>query len=66
VAQGEYLFSQGGNLVPKVGYRNSGLFEVKAVLDRNEKARPQTFVTARGIEYFAAKLAGVSLRRKAA
>jgi len=46
-----YLFYQGGNLVPKAQYRDQGLFEVKvSVLD--DKARYQTFVTPKGIQYF--------------
>ncbi len=50
-----YLFYQGGALVPKVQYREMGVFEVKAnIVD--DKARYQTFVTPKGILYFAKKL----------
>jgi anti-repressor protein len=54
-----YLFYQGGSLIPKVQFREAGLFEVKPYMDDQGKARYQTYVTAKGIEYFARKL-GVS------
>lgn len=50
-----FLFYQGGALVPKVQYREMGLFEVKATIV-DDKARYQTYVTSRGITYFAKKL----------
>ena len=50
-----YLFYQGGTLVPKVEYRERGVFEVKATVV-DDKARYQTYVTPKGIEYFARKL----------
>ncbi len=49
-----YLFYQGTALVPYVQYKNSGIFEVKAEIV-DEKARYRTYVTARGIQYFARK-----------
>jgi anti-repressor protein len=51
----EYLFYQGGALVPKVAYRQMGIFEVKATVV-DDKARYQAFVTPKGIEYLARKL----------
>ncbi|GGE85565.1 Rha family transcriptional regulator [Niveispirillum cyanobacteriorum] len=50
-----YLFYQGSALVPKAQFRDLGLFEVKATLV-DDKARHQTYVTPRGITYFAKKL----------
>lgn len=51
-----YLFYQGGSLVPKVQYRESGLFEVKPYVGEDGKAHYQTYVTPKGITYFAKKL----------
>lgn len=50
-----YLFYQGGALVPKVQWREAGYFEVKATIV-DDKARYQTFVTPKGIQYFSKKL----------
>ncbi|MBB4313007.1 BRO family protein [Roseospira marina] len=50
-----YLFYQGTALVPKVKYREMGVFEVKATVV-DDKARYQTFVTPKGIQYLAKKL----------
>jgi prophage antirepressor-like protein len=50
-----YLFYQGGALVPKAQYCERGLFEVKATIV-DDKARYQTYVTPKGIQYFAGKL----------
>ena len=50
-----YLFYQGGALVPKVEFRERGIFEVKAT-DVDGKARYQTYVTPKGVQYFAKKL----------
>lgn len=52
-----YLFYQGGSLVPKVQFRERGIFEVKCTYV-DDKARYQTFVTPKGIQYFAKKLGG--------
>lgn len=51
----EYLFYQGGALVPKVLFRQMGIFEVKATVV-DDKARYQTYVTPKGIQYLARKL----------
>jgi Rha family phage regulatory protein len=50
-----YLFYQGTALVPKAQYRDMGIFEVKATVV-DEKARHQTYVTPKGIQYLARKL----------
>ncbi|WP_332116083.1 phage antirepressor [Azorhizobium caulinodans] len=53
----EHLFYQGGSLVPRVQYRQAGLFEVKVdIID--DKARPQTFITPKGLQHFAKKFGG--------
>lgn len=51
-----YLFYQGKNLIPRARYRDQGLFEVKITV-QDDKSRPQTFVTPKGMEYFGAKFA---------
>lgn len=51
----EYLFYQGAALVPKVQYRQRGYFEVKATIV-DDKARHQTFVTPRGIQFLSHQL----------
>lgn len=50
----EHLFYQGSALVPRVQYRQAGLFEVKVDLI-DDKARPQTFITPKGLQHFAKK-----------
>jgi anti-repressor protein len=50
-----YLFYEGGALVPKVQFRERGIFEVKCTMV-DDKARYQTFVTPKGIQYFAKRL----------
>ena len=56
--EGKFLFHQGGGhgaLVPYVQHIHRGLFEVKtAIIDG--KAYPQTYITSKGIQYFAEKL----------
>lgn len=47
-----YLFYQGGALVPKVQYREMGIFEVKCTIV-DDKARYQTYVTPKGLQYLA-------------
>lgn len=51
----EHLFYQGGCLVPRVEFRQKGIFEVKATMV-DDKARYQTYVTPKGVQYFARKL----------
>ena len=50
-----FLFYQGSALVPKVQYREMGVFEVKATIV-DDKARYQTYVTPKGIQYLSKKL----------
>ncbi|APT59547.1 hypothetical protein RGI145_19570 [Roseomonas gilardii] len=59
-----YLFYQGGNLVAKAVYREQGLFEMKNSLDDQGKTRFQTFVTPKGLLYFARKF-GLTVQPKA-
>lgn len=51
----EYLFYQGAALMPYVKYKPLGIFEVKSTLVE-DKARSQTYITPKGIKYFADKL----------
>lgn len=51
----DYLFYQGGSLVPRAPYVKSGLFEVKSELV-DEKPRSRTWMTPKGVQYFAKKL----------
>lgn len=48
--KGTYLFYQGGSLVAKVQYTQSGIFEVKTTIV-DDKARPQAFITPKGLKY---------------
>ena len=50
-----YLFYQGTALVPRVQYIHQGIFEVVTTIV-DDKARPRTFVTPKGVQYFAKKL----------
>ena len=49
------LSLQGGSLVPRSAYCGRGLFVVKPVLT-GEKARYQTFVTAKGLQWLAGRM----------
>lgn len=51
----EYIFYEGGFLVPRARYRVQGLFEVKATIIE-DKARYRTYITPKGLRYFARKL----------
>lgn len=51
----DYLFYQGGALVPRAPYVKSGLFEVKSELV-DDKPRHRTWMTPKGVQYFAKKL----------
>ena len=51
----EFLFYQGGKLVPRSQFAQRGLFVVKPVLN-GETARHQTFVTAKGLQWLAGRL----------
>ncbi|OJH45196.1 hypothetical protein IE00_05935 [Paracoccus sp. SM22M-07] len=51
----DFLFYQGSALVARMEYRQRGYFEVKTkVID--EKARPETFVTPKGLEWLRGKI----------
>lgn len=50
-----YLFYQGSALVPKIKYINQGIFELKSTIV-DDKARYRTWVTPKGLQYFAKKL----------
>jgi len=50
-----YLFHQGSALVPRSPYLRMGRFVVKATMVE-DKARHQTFVTPKGVQYFARQL----------
>lgn len=53
----DYLFYQGSALVPRVRFIQMAIFEVKsAIVD--DKARPSTFITPKGLTYFAERLPG--------
>jgi len=51
----DYLFYQVSSLVPRVRYIQMGIFEVKSTIVE-DKARPQTFITPKGLEYLAARV----------
>lgn len=51
----KFLFYQGGNLVARVQYIQMGVFEVKSVIV-DDKVRPQTYITAKGLEYLSGRL----------
>ncbi|SMC32318.1 phage regulatory protein, rha family [Fulvimarina manganoxydans] len=48
----DFLFYQGGSLVPRAHYKKMGIFDVKCTMV-DDKARFQTFVTPSGMQYFA-------------
>ncbi|MBN8189548.1 phage antirepressor KilAC domain-containing protein [Salipiger thiooxidans] len=50
-----YLFYQGSALVARVQYTQRGLFEVRTQIV-DDKARPTTFITPKGLDYFRGKL----------
>ncbi len=51
----KYLFYQGGNLVPYVEYRRSGLFEVKVTVE-GDRSFQRAFITPKGLTYFSARI----------
>lgn len=51
----DYLFYQGTALVPRVRFLQMGIFEVKSEIV-DDKARPRTFVTTKGIEYLSSRV----------
>lgn len=59
-----YLFYQGNNLVARVQYIQMGIFEVKMTIV-DDKARAQTYVTPKGVEYLSKRVPD-SIRLKGA
>lgn len=51
----KYLFYQGTALVARIQYIHQGIFEVKSTIV-DDKARLQTYVTPKGLQYLAKKL----------
>lgn len=56
----KYIFYQGKTLVPYQQYVQQGLFEVRTTIIE-EKARPQTFITPKGLQYFANKFSMIPI-----
>lgn len=55
--EARYVFRQDGVLMPYVGWRAAGLFEVKSNFCENDgKVRPQSYITPKGIEYFSSRV----------
>jgi len=53
---GGYLFYQGGVLTSYTKWQDQGLFIIKNIIGTDGVARPQNFVTAKGIAYFATRV----------
>lgn len=51
----EYLFYQGNALVPRIRYSQLGIFEIKSVIV-DDKNRPRTYVTPKGLEYLTSRV----------
>lgn len=51
----KYLFYQGSALVPYIQFRQRGLFDVKVTIV-DDKQRPQTFITPKGLQFFGEEL----------
>lgn len=51
----DYVFYQGTAVVPRVRFIQMGVFEVKSTIVE-DKARPKTFITAKGLAYFASRV----------
>jgi len=55
--EGGYLFRQDGSLVPYVRWRAQGLFEIRNnICTSDGKARPQSYITPKGLEYFSSRV----------
>lgn len=52
----KHLFYQGGDLVPYVQYRQMDIFEVKSERGNDDKTHLQTYITPKGLEYFAKRV----------
>lgn len=51
----KYMFYQGTALVPRIQYIQAGIFEVKSEIV-DDKARPRSYITAKGLEYFTSRI----------
>lgn len=51
-----FIFYADGSLVPRQQYLQSGLFEVKNTVGGDDKVHTQSFVTPKGVSYFAARI----------
>lgn len=51
----KYMFYQGTALVPRIQYIQSGIFEVKSEIV-DDKVRPRSYITAKGLEYFTSRV----------
>ncbi|MDK4720156.1 phage regulatory protein/antirepressor Ant [Rhizobium sp. CNPSo 3968] len=51
----KYMFYQGTALVPRIQYIQAGIFEVKSEIV-DDKARPRSYITAKGLEYFTSRV----------
>ena len=55
--EARYVFRQDGVLMPYVGWRAAGLFEVKSnICESDGKVRPQSYITPKGIEFFSSRV----------
>lgn len=51
----KFMFYQGNALVPRVQFIQMGIFEVKSEIV-DDKARPRSYVTPKGLEYFSSRV----------
>jgi anti-repressor protein len=51
-----FIFYADGSLVPRQQYLQSGLFEVKNTVGADDKVHTQSFVTPKGVSYFASRI----------
>ncbi|MDB5618540.1 phage regulatory protein/antirepressor Ant [Tardiphaga sp.] len=51
-----FIFYADGSLVPRQQYLQAGIFEVKNTVGGDDKVHTQSFVTPKGISYFAARI----------
>ncbi|PZO78436.1 MAG: phage antirepressor Ant [Mesorhizobium amorphae] len=61
----DYVFYQGTALVPRVRYIQMGIFEVKSEIV-DDKVRPRSWITAKGLEYFSKRVPDTIRMRRAA
>jgi prophage antirepressor-like protein len=51
-----FIFYADGSLVPRQQYLQSGLFEVKNTVGGDDKVHTQSFMTPKGVSYFASRI----------